>query len=322
MALFRFSVTVVIGLCSLTSLSAQAAKPDLSLLPYGSKPDLVALPNRREIHMVCMGRGSPTVVMTAGLSDGGGTWNKVQPLIARKVRVCAWDHAELGFSGPSPGPQTVDRTTTDLERALTAAKIHGPYILVVHSSRSYETLLFKDRHPTEVIGMVLVDPPYTDQAILSARDTPMLAAATRAWDEGGTAISLRCAARLESGALKVGRADPDGCLSIPKEYPDGLRERSLRLYTKPEMWKTAASLFATFVDSSRLVVNKDRTYGAMPLRVLTADMLLAAPNASAALGAEMPKVRMEWQRQHDRLATLSSRGVNIRVAGTDTPFSR
>jgi len=273
----------VVGLYSLTSLSAQAVKPDLSLLPYGSKPDLVALPNGREIHMVCMGHGSPTVVMTAGLGDWSVTWNKVQPTIARRVRVCAWDRAGFGFSGPSSERQTVDRTTTDLEWALGAAKIPGPYILVGHSSGSYETLLFKDRHPTEVIGMVLVDPAYPDQAAISTRTTPLVAASTKAWDEGGAAISLRCATLLESGALKVGGADPDGCLSIPPEYPDALRERSLRLYTNPNMLKTAASLFATFADSSRLVVNKDRAYGAMPLRVLTADTLLAAPNASAAL---------------------------------------
>jgi len=31
----------------------------------------------------------------------------------------------------------------------------------------------------------------------------------------------------------------------------------------------------------------------------------------------MPKVRVEWQHQHDQLAALSSRGVNIRVAGTE-----
>lgn len=317
MSLFRFAVTAVIGLCSLTSLSAQAVKPDLSLLPYGSKPDLVALPNGREIHVVCMGHGSPTVVMTAGLGEWSITWNKVQPTIARQVRVCAWDRAGFGFSGPSSERQTVDRTTTDLERALDAAKIYGPYILVGHSSGSYETLLFKDRHPAEVIGMVLIDPAYPDQAALSARDTPLLAASTRAWDEGGAAISIRCAALLESGALTVGGDDPDGCLSIPPEYPDALRERSLKLYTNPEMSKTASSLFATFAESSRLVVKKDRAYAAMPLRVLTADTLLAAPNASTAVKAEMPKVREEWQHQHDQLAALSSRGVNIRVAGTE-----
>ncbi|KQM14788.1 hypothetical protein ASE49_11550 [Novosphingobium sp. Leaf2] len=82
------------------------------------------------------------------------------------------------------------------------------------------------------------------------------------------------------------------------------------------MFKTAASLFATFAESSRLIVNKDRKYGAMPLRVLTADTLSAGPDASPALEAEMPKVSAEWQHQHDQLAALSKRGVNLRVTGT------
>jgi len=304
------------GLCSFQPLYAQAVKPDLSMLPYGEKPDLVDLPNGRKIHMVCMGSGSPTVVMTAGLGDWSITWSKVQPTLARQVRVCAWDRAGFGFSGPSPDPQTADRTTTDLELALSAAKIHGPYILVGHSSGSYETLLFKDRHSADVVGMVLVDPAYPDQAAVSARDTPLFAANTKAWDESGVAISMRCAKLLKSGVLKVGGADPDGCLSIPPEYPDLLKKRSLRLYTNPEMMTTAASLFATFAVSSHLVVKKDRSFGAMPLRVLTADTLLSAPGASAALEAEMPMVRTEWQHQHDQLAALSSRGVNVRVEGT------
>ena len=284
--------------------------------PLRRKAGSRVIAERRQIHMVCMGHGSPTVVMTAGLGDWSATWNKVQPVLATRVRVCAWDRAGFGFSGPSPDQQTIDQTTTDLEQALKSAGIGGPYVLVGHSSGAYETLRFKDRHPTDVVGMVLVDPAYPDQAAISARDTPAFAASTRRWDDGGAAAAGRCAARLRSGELKEGGIDPDGCLAIPAEYPDLLKKRSLRLYANPEMWTTSASLFATFATSSHLAVKENRAYGYMPLVVLTAGMPLEVPDASPALKAELPTVQAEWQQQHDRLAALSSRGANRRVEGT------
>ena len=101
-----------------------------------------------------------------------------------------------------------------------------------------------------------------------------------------------------------------------------LRERSLRLYPNPEMSKTASSLFATFAESSRLAVNKNRAYGAMPLRVLTADTLLAAPDAPAAVKAEMPRVREEWQHQHDQLAAYPVAASMSASRAPDTSFSK
>ncbi|MEP7005090.1 MAG: alpha/beta hydrolase [Sphingomonas bacterium] len=305
------------ALIALSPSLAQQAKPDLTLLPYRDKPDIVSLPGGRQLHMVCIGHGSPTVVMTAGLGDWSITWNKVQPIIARKTRVCAWDRAGFGFSGPSPEPQTVDRTTTDLENALKAGGIRGPYVMVGHSLGGYETLIFKDRHPTDVVGMVLVDPAYPDQASVNARIAPEFAASQKSWDDGGAAVARRGESRLKSGELKVGGLDPDGCLALPPDFPRALRERSERLYVNSEMWATAASLFGNFEADSRISINAERNFGDMPLIVLTAGSpLQAPPGATPSLKSEIPAVQAEWQRQHDRLASLSIRGSNRRVEGS------
>jgi pimeloyl-ACP methyl ester carboxylesterase len=108
----------------------------------------------------------------------------VQPAIAETTRACAWDRAGFGFSDPSPERQTVDHTTNDLEQALVKGGIHGPYIVVGHSLGGYESLLFADRHPREVVRMVLVDPAYPDQAAINSRIAPEFAAFQNRWSQG------------------------------------------------------------------------------------------------------------------------------------------
>jgi len=67
------------------------------------------------------GQGSPTVILSAGLGGWSFDWGLVQPALAKRTRVCAWDRAGYGFSSPSPEPQDILHTVSDLERALQGA---------------------------------------------------------------------------------------------------------------------------------------------------------------------------------------------------------
>jgi pimeloyl-ACP methyl ester carboxylesterase len=134
---------------------APQTEPDRSLAIYSIPQQLVELRDGRRIHLFCVGEGSPTVILTAGLGDWVATWSKVQASIALKTRACAWDRAGFGYSDPSSAAQDVSHTTADLEEALRKAKINGPYILVAHSFGGYESLLFADRHHRQIVGMVL-----------------------------------------------------------------------------------------------------------------------------------------------------------------------
>jgi pimeloyl-ACP methyl ester carboxylesterase len=46
------------------------------------------------------GHGTPTVVLDSGLGEGAETWTKVQTQVAAFTRVCAYDRAGVGKSGP------------------------------------------------------------------------------------------------------------------------------------------------------------------------------------------------------------------------------
>jgi pimeloyl-ACP methyl ester carboxylesterase len=147
----------------LAGLSAWA-EPELRAAQTNQveKPGIPArIAEGKTINIKCMGTGSPTVILTAGLGDS--EWQKVQPQVARETKVCFWDRYGSGFSSKATGRETVAETTADLVAALKVARIKGPYVAVGHSLGAYESLLFKDRAPEAVVGMVLVDPSIPDQ---------------------------------------------------------------------------------------------------------------------------------------------------------------
>ena len=54
------------------------------------------------LYLHCTGRGSPVVVLEAGLGGDHRGWDAVQPELARTTRVCSYDHAGLAFSDAAP----------------------------------------------------------------------------------------------------------------------------------------------------------------------------------------------------------------------------
>lgn len=286
---------------------------DPQLLPYAKPDTLAKLPDGRAIHLKCMGAGSPTVILTAGLGDWGEVWRKVQPSVATTTRVCAWDRAGFGYSDGSLHEQTVANTTSDLEGALKAAGVRGPYVVVGHSLGGYESLLFADRNRDAVVGMALVDPSIPDQAARLRKAAPG-AMATIDELQGWVANILRsCAAAVKTGKVAPGSPDPDGCLDYPATFPKETAAALAKRDTEETRWAAKISLHENFEASGRLVVNPARNYGAMPLVILTSGKPQPVPPEMPQKLADgylkgYPAFQAEWARAHDELAGLSSRG--------------
>lgn len=109
------------------------------------------------LHILCVGDGSPTVVLDAGLSGSSLDWSLVQPEIGQTTRVCAVDRAGEGWSEPGPAPRSPHQIAGEMYRLLTAAGVAGPYVLVGHSLAGKNVRLFALEHPDEAAGIVLVD---------------------------------------------------------------------------------------------------------------------------------------------------------------------
>ncbi|PTS77492.1 alpha/beta hydrolase [Sphingomonas sp. HMWF008] len=300
------------------SASAQVPPPkpvtNPALDAYASAVDSVRLADGRTIHLTCMGTGSPTVILTAGLGDWAVSWSLVQPDIAKHTRVCAWDRAGFGLSSPSKAPQTVDATVADLEAALRRGRIAGPYVLVGHSMGAFESLRFADRHRGQVVGMVLVDPSFPGQAARFARELPAFTAAGAEYEAGGLRAMRQCADLVRS----ADHSSPEtgACVKYPASFPPLLRATITALSYDPARFATQVSLSEAFDRSSAMVVDPRRRYGAMPLTVLTASDGPDLPSELVAARAELPRMAAIWSEEHDRLAALSTIGTNRIVDGT------
>jgi pimeloyl-ACP methyl ester carboxylesterase len=83
----------------------------------------------------CMGSGTPTVVLEAGLGEPGvmmSGW--IQPGVATATRVCVYDRAGKGWSEPTRSLQDGFTVAADLYSLLRQARIAGPYVLAGHST--------------------------------------------------------------------------------------------------------------------------------------------------------------------------------------------
>lgn len=126
------------------------------------------------MYLYCMGTGTPTVIMEAGLNDVSDTWSLVQPGVAKVTRTCVYDRAGLGLSDPGPEPRDSFLVINELHTLLINADINGPYVLVGHSLGGMYMRLFIDQYPDDVVGLVLVDSAHIDDSHRSASVLPPL----------------------------------------------------------------------------------------------------------------------------------------------------
>lgn len=308
--------SLILAFGSIQTLRGQApAAPDLSLDAYLAQEHSVTIDGNRRIHLVCMGTGTPTVVLSAGRGDWSVTWSRVQPTVAKITRTCAWDRPGSGFSSPSPATQNVDTTTSDLEAALAKAAIPGPYVMVGHSLGGYESLIFADRHRNDVAGMVLVDPGIPDQFERYARLAPEFVKEGQAALAQQVAAVRQCAQVVRADALAGASTEATRCrrMIVRPAFSRVLTEALLQWWQAPALFETRASHLENTDLGSRPAVNPARNYGSMPLVVLSAPRQIdlppgLPPERQALRRAEAQAAFADASKGHDELAALSSIG--------------
>ncbi len=147
-------VFLVIAMVAGAIYQAGASANDLKRYPPPG--DLYDVGGYR-LHLYCTGEGSPTVVLEAGAASSELSWYMVQKEVAGFTRVCAYDRAGFGWSGPAAGPLSPSQVAEDLHKLLSMADVPGPYILVGHSAGGLYIRTYAGQHPSDVVGMVLVD---------------------------------------------------------------------------------------------------------------------------------------------------------------------
>ena len=113
--------------------------------------------NGYRMHIYCTGRGSPTIILDAGLGNDALIWGGVQPELAKTTRVCAYDRAGFGWSDARMGPRDADHIAGELHDLLLQAKVSDPIVLMGHSIAGIYIRDYAARYPADVAGMVFVD---------------------------------------------------------------------------------------------------------------------------------------------------------------------
>ena len=144
------------GVPASTAMGASSVPPSSDPGSSGVVDELVEVGGAR-LHVHCSGAGDTTVVLIAGLGDGGDNWGAIEPAVAQSARVCSYAHFGTGTSDPPPGPQTFSTRANDLQALLRAAGEHGPYLLVGHSFGGAEAVMFASMFPDDVTGVLLLD---------------------------------------------------------------------------------------------------------------------------------------------------------------------
>lgn len=241
MRVFLAATLILVGSSGRAEPELRGAQTDRMEKP-GS---LARIAEGKTIHVKCMGTGSPTVILTAGLGGSSADWREVQPQVARMTRVCAWDRLGSGSSSKSTGRETVAETTAYLIAALKAVRIEGPFVVVGHSLGAYESLLLKDRAPKAVVGMVLVDPSIPDQVdrLNKVANKPPLAD-KQAFDPLAISSKLVVDPKRHYGEMPLIVLTSTKMPELPRETPDLVSVRAEFAALNAEMHRGHAELAA------------------------------------------------------------------------------
>jgi pimeloyl-ACP methyl ester carboxylesterase len=185
-------------------------------------------------------------------------------------------------------------------------------------------MILADRHPDRVAGMVLVDSAVPDQGRIRRRAGPAVERFYGDMEVASRAALHRCIADLRRGRLTADTPDPNRCFDYPPAWPARLRAALRRLDADPARLATTRSLFSFYWSGHawRVMIDPRRHYGNLPLIVLTAGERSAVDGMPAEAVAQFPSLTAAWNRSHDALAALSTRGENRIVAGAGHTIQR
>ena len=147
-----------IGLVALVLLGVtyQTIATEIDRRNYSPRGQLYTI-NGHQMHIVCKGQGSPTVILQAGGAAESLWWYRVQNQMAEHTRVCAYDRPGMGWSEPTTQPRDALTLVGELHTLLKEAGVPGPYVMAGHSWGAVLTRVYAAQYPQEIAGIALVD---------------------------------------------------------------------------------------------------------------------------------------------------------------------
>lgn len=283
-------------------LSAPVATPtSIWWGDYATQTRQIPIGKGRTLNMLCKGRGAPTIILESGTGDGMSVWRKVQPVLAQHHRVCAYERAGLGLSPPDLKHRDLDGIVSDFEKLAANARLQRPFLLVSHSFGGMVLRVYARRHPANVMGMVLADPPLEGEMSRIEKITP---GADKVFAQA-IDHDRSCAEAKELNAA---------CAPyVPDDAPAVVAGR-LRSATRIHYLTEAAEMQADLDGTNDAEIQRAGTdLHNLPLIVLTSEQFKTNEQMP-------PEVRSAaqnlWMTFHNEIAGHSTRGSNRLVPGT------
>ncbi len=283
-----------------------ALKRDAQRYPYPG--ELVNLGEFR-LHIYCVGSGSPTVVLEAGLGDGSYIWGQVQKKVAFSTHVCAYDRPGLGWSDFVNRQFRRQAVAENLHTLLVNAGISGPYILVGHSIGGIYIRAFTQKYPEEVAGLVFVDSSHENQSVRmdGGRMGP-----SKMLDY----MLALCDVAAPTGIFRIfGVAN---ALMEDTGLPIELQQAAIATLNRNTYCRTIANEMNTS-DKDTSLSSGPPNLGNIPLIVLVAGSGIGNQSNSAAPGVgpgSQGRGNQRWLRLQDELAHLSTNSRQIIAEGS------
>ncbi|GEP35005.1 hypothetical protein NSZ01_27730 [Nocardioides szechwanensis] len=234
--------------------------------------------------MSCTGSGSPTVVLESGLGEPSAPMSAwIAPAVAADTRVCVYDRAGYGRSGPSDVTTSGESIVNDLRTLLEVAGEPGPYVLAGHSTGAVYVRLFADAYPDEVAGVVLLDGQSPD-AMAELPAYPAFYAGFRRLEALAPTLARFGVARLATGL-------------VGSDLPMPQRAESEATWSTPAHFRTLRDEIAALPESLS-AAHDAGPLGTVPLVVVTAEK----------------DAQDGWLPLQDALARLSADTVHLRLA--------
>jgi len=110
-----------------------------------------------QLHIHCVGEGTPTVVLEAPAAGISAGWAWVQNDVARTTRVCSYDRAGLGWSEAGGDGFRAGRVPDQLHTLLERAGERGPFVIAGHELGASFARMYASRYRSDTAALVLVD---------------------------------------------------------------------------------------------------------------------------------------------------------------------
>jgi len=300
--LHRLSSAIFVLIAAMSN-DARAYRGDQIYASPGKRADI----GHGKLNLYCTGTGTPTVVLESGLGGRASAWARVQPVLSKTATVCSYDRAGYAFSDPGPQPRTADRLAADLHAALAQSKVPSPYILVGTTFGAFVVRLFAAHSPSEVAGMVLLNPSPEEEELTTASPT------VARIDQQGLQHAMACRDAAARGTLERNGADAKDCLpGINPELSAQLNAARIAMLRKPATWSALVSEWQAIRTSAAAVKAASTRTFSFPL------VVISAGHEPEAEGTPVDKAALHdawrhWTAWQDAIARISTDSLHVRT---------